>query len=77
MQLADHYLRLRSHFAAVGEGQRIPVSLQRLADILCCTNRNANLLLSGCAPWIAGLPTFCGSRIPPASWRSCCSWRGS
>jgi SgrR family transcriptional regulator len=59
MQLADHYLRLRSRFAAVGEGQPIPVSLQQLADILCCTNRNANLLLKRMAEaqwitWSAG-----------------------
>lgn len=45
MQLAYHYLRLRSRFADAREGQPIPVSLQQLAEILVCTNRNANLLL--------------------------------
>ncbi|MCK9912860.1 SgrR family transcriptional regulator, partial [Microbacteriaceae bacterium K1510] len=45
MQAAYHYLRLRSRFPEAQEGLPIPVSLHQLADILCCTSRNTNLIL--------------------------------
>jgi len=45
VQLVSHYVRLRSCFADAREGESISVSLQQLADILCCTVRNANFIL--------------------------------
>jgi len=59
MQLVKHYVRLRNHFPSIKEGTRVAVSLQQLADILCCTTRNANFLLkrmteSSWITWAAG-----------------------
>ncbi|SFK82030.1 DNA-binding transcriptional regulator SgrR of sgrS sRNA, contains a MarR-type HTH domain and a solute-binding domain [Paenibacillus sp. 1_12] len=57
MQIAYHYLRLREFFAhAVKEP--IEVSLEQLAEVLCCTPRNVKLILKQCLElgWIEWQP---------------------
>ncbi|KQL43491.1 hypothetical protein AN963_29010 [Brevibacillus choshinensis] len=45
MQIAYHYLRLRQHFSHVAEGVGQEVTLPELADIFCCTVRNAKMVV--------------------------------
>lgn len=46
MQIAYHYLRLRQHFAYVAEGAPQEVTLSELADIFCCSVRNAKMVIA-------------------------------
>lgn len=58
MQLADHYLRLRKHLSQYGEGQEIQITLNDLAQILCCTNRHVKNILKQMSDseWISWIP---------------------
>jgi SgrR family transcriptional regulator len=44
MQTVDHYIRLFSELIATA-GQRMEISLERVAEVLCCTPRNGKLIL--------------------------------
>ncbi|QRG68090.1 SgrR family transcriptional regulator [Brevibacillus choshinensis] len=58
MQIAYHYLRLRQHFAHVAEGVTQEVSLPELADIFCCTVRNAKMVVKQLVEqkWLEWIP---------------------
>ncbi|GED30511.1 ABC transporter substrate-binding protein [Brevibacillus centrosporus] len=58
MQIAYHYLRLRQHFAHVGEGVRQEVTLSELAAIFYCTVRNAKLVVKQLVElqWLGWIP---------------------
>jgi MarR-like DNA-binding transcriptional regulator SgrR of sgrS sRNA len=45
MYTEEHYLALRQHLPEIREQQAVEVSLEEIADWLCCTPRNARLLL--------------------------------
>ncbi len=58
MQLAEHYMRLRSALEHVPDGEEVPVTLSQLAEIFVCTNRNCQILLQKLvhAGWITWTP---------------------
>lgn len=58
MQLTHHYIRLRTHFSAIGEREAFPVTQQELAEILCCTGRNVKIILRQLVEhrWIGWVP---------------------
>lgn len=58
MQTAYHYLRLRQHFAEVPENEPLMVTLAQLAEIFCCTIRNAKMVIKQMAEqsWIEWIP---------------------
>jgi MarR-like DNA-binding transcriptional regulator SgrR of sgrS sRNA len=45
MQVLDHYIRLQQHVPGVRIGQGVTFALEELAAVLCCTSRNAKLVL--------------------------------
>ncbi len=55
MQLADHYIRLAQKTPV---GQQLPIPLEEVANILCCTARNAKLVLKKLAEhnWVHWQP---------------------
>ncbi|MCK9911584.1 SgrR family transcriptional regulator, partial [Microbacteriaceae bacterium K1510] len=58
MQLAEHYLRLRSALEHVSEGEEVPITLQQLTDIFVCSSRNSQIVLQKLtrAGWITWTP---------------------
>lgn len=59
MQLAEHYLRLRSALEHVPDGEGVLVTMPQLADIFVCTSRNCQIVLQklireGWITWIPG-----------------------
>lgn len=57
MQIAYHYLKLRE-FYGYAEKEPVEVSLEQLAEVLCCTPRNVKLIVKQCQElgWIEWQP---------------------
>lgn len=57
MQIAYHYLKLRE-FCGYAENEPVEVSLEQLAEVLCCTPRNVKLIVKQCQElgWIEWQP---------------------
>ncbi|TCP58035.1 MarR-like DNA-binding transcriptional regulator SgrR of sgrS sRNA [Tumebacillus sp. BK434] len=45
MQPVHHYIRLTEHLPHAVQGQALPITLEEIAAILCCTPRNAKLIV--------------------------------
>lgn len=45
MQPVLQYFHLRNHFRHVGENESFPVTIDELADVLCCTPRNVKFVI--------------------------------
>ncbi|WP_289141643.1 SgrR family transcriptional regulator [uncultured Brevibacillus sp.] len=58
MQIAQHYLRLRQHFAGRQEKEQQEVTLAELAAVFFCTIRNAKMIIKQLAEqdWIEWMP---------------------
>lgn len=59
MHLAEHYLHLRKQLSAAPDAQPLELPLESVADALCCTRRNARLILQklqdlGWLRWVPG-----------------------
>ncbi|WP_322924426.1 SgrR family transcriptional regulator [Paenibacillus campi] len=55
MRLAEEYVRLRTSWQQHSEGAAFHVTMPELANVLCCTPRNARLIIARlvAAGWIA------------------------
>lgn len=58
MKLAKQYFRLRDFYRDAADGEEIETSLHDVAELLGCTNRNANLIVKKMAElqWISWTP---------------------
>ena len=58
MQVVDHYIRLLTMLPSATVGEAMPVTLEQVADVLCCTSRNANLILKKAQDlnWLSWVP---------------------
>lgn len=54
----DHYIRLLTVLPSATIGKAIPIALEQVAEALCCTNRNANLILKKAQDlnWLTWVP---------------------
>ena len=46
MEVADHYIQLRRAFPNVQDDEEWPTTIGELAQHLCCTMRNMNLIMN-------------------------------